>query len=50
MIAVLAVLLAAVQTTVPPTRTIDRGHERRTIDLLLKMRVDNSRNCGNAPL
>src|SRR2546425_4076700 len=39
-----------VQPELQSTRTIDRGHERRTIDLLLKMRVDNSRNCGNAPL
>jgi hypothetical protein len=31
-------------------RTIDRGHERRSIDFLLKMRVNNSGNSGNAAL
>src|SRR5437762_716808 len=38
-----------VQPELQSTCAIDCGHEGRTIDLLLKMRVDNSRNCGNAP-
>jgi hypothetical protein len=37
------------QPELQSTRTINRGHECRTIDRLLKMRVDNPRNCGNAP-
>src|SRR5262245_66375692 len=37
------------QPELQSTRTIDRGHECRTIDLLLKMRVDDARNCGNTP-
>jgi hypothetical protein len=37
------------QPELQSTRTINRGHECRTIDRLLKMRVDNPRSCGNAP-
>src|SRR5215510_8396047 len=37
------------QPELQSTRTIDRGHECRTVDLLLKMRVDDARNCGNTP-
>src|SRR6266436_8596076 len=37
-----------VQPELQRTGAIDCGHECRTIDLLLKMRVDNSGNRGNA--
>src|ERR1700730_17893684 len=37
------------QSKLQSTRTNDRGHECWSIDLLLKMRVDDPRNCGNAP-
>src|SRR5262249_61480183 len=38
------------QPELQSARTIDCGQESRSIDLLLKMRVNNTGNCGNAPL